>query len=184
MIIIIYVCAERRNTSERSVIMVSGKEDLLQSLMEAFLMEKGTREFYSMASLKAIHGDAKEMFRELSAWEEQHMEYIQSLYLAIQDDRDVEGFEAFTQKTHAPVTESGIPVKDLEAKFQNNAFVDDSGALDMALEMEGKAYNLYRGLSEKASDLNARAVFKEMMGQELKHIDYLKGMRTKLAETP
>jgi rubrerythrin len=172
-----------QNTSKRSVLMVTGKEDLLQSLIEAFLMEKGTREFYSLASLKAMNSDAKDMFRDLSVWEEQHMEYIQSLYLAIQGDRDVEGFEEFEKKTHAPVTESGIPVKELDSKFEEYTFVDDSGALVMALEMEGKAYNLYRGLSERAPDLNARVVFKEMMGQELKHIDYLKGMRTKLAET-
>jgi rubrerythrin len=164
--------------------MVTGKEDLLQSLIEAFLMEKGTREFYSMAALKAIHGDAKDMFKELSVWEEQHMEYIQSLYLAIQDDRNVEGFEAFKKMTHAPVTESGIPVKELESKFEEHTFVDDRGALELALEMEGKAYTLYRRLSENAADLNARVVFKEMMQQELTHIDYLKGMRTKLAETP
>ena len=164
--------------------MVTGKEDLLQSLIEAFLMEKGTREFYSLASLKAAQRDAKDMFKELSAWEEQHMEYIQSLYLAIQDDRNVEGFEAFKKMAHAPVTESGIPVKELESKFEEHTFVDDSGALALALEMEGKAYTLYRRLSEKAPDLNARAVFKEMMEQELAHIDYLKGMRSKLAETP
>jgi rubrerythrin len=164
--------------------MVTGKEDLLQSLMEAFLMEKGTREFYSLASLKAMNRDAKDMFRELSVWEEQHMEYIQSLYLAIQDERDVEGFEEFKKKAHSPVTESGIPVKELESKFEENTFVDDSGALVMALEIEGKAYNLYRGLSEKAPDLNARVVFKEMMEQELRHIDYLKRIRMKLAETP
>jgi rubrerythrin len=163
--------------------MVTGKEDLLQSLMEAFLMEKGTREFYSQASRKAINAEARNIFKDLSVWEEQHMGYIQSLYLAIQDDRDVERFEEFKKRADAPVTESGIPVKDLTAKIEEYTFIDDSGALVMALEMEGKSYNLYRKLSENAPDSNAKVVFKEMMEQELKHIDYLKGMRTKLAET-
>ncbi len=163
--------------------MVTGKEDLLQSLVEAFLMEKGTREFYSQASRKAMNPEAKNIFRDLSEWEEHHMDYIQFLYLAVQDDRDVEGFDAFRKKAEAPVAESGIPVKDLVSEFEEYAFIDDSGALVMALEMEGKAYNLYRKLSEKAVDSNTRVVFKEMMEQELKHVDYLKGMRTKLAET-
>jgi rubrerythrin len=163
--------------------MVTGKEDLLQSLMEAFLMEKGTREFYSQASRRSIDTEAKAFFKDLSIWEEKHMDYIQSLYLAIQDDRDVERFEEFKKRADAPVTESGIPVKDLESEFEEYTFIDDSGALVMALEMEGKAYNLYRRLSEKAPDSNAKVVFKEMMEQELKHIDYLKEMRTKLAET-
>ena len=163
--------------------MVTGKEDLLRSFIEAFLMEKGTHEFYSKAATKAISGDARATFRDLTEWEEKHMEYIQFLYLSIQDDRDVEHFEEFKKRAEAPVTEGGIPVKDLESKVEESVFLDDMGALIMALEIEGKAYNLYRNLSEKAADGNARVVFGEMMGMELSHIDYLKKLRNKLAET-
>jgi rubrerythrin len=163
--------------------MITGKEDLLQSLMEAFLMEKGTHEFYSAAASKAISAEARRTFVDLSEWEEAHMEFIQFLYLSIQGDRDIEGFEEFKKRAHAPVVEGGIPVKELEERIEKYEFIDDLGALILALEIEGKAYNLYRGMSEKAADGNARAVFHEMMGQELKHIDYLKEMRNKLAET-
>ncbi len=163
--------------------MITGKEDLLQSLMEAFLMEKGTCEFYSMAASKTISAAARKAFVDLSEWEESHMEFIQFLYLSIQDDRDIEGFEAFKKRVPAPLTEAGIAVKEMEESIEKYEFMDDLGALIMALEVEGKAYNLYRGMYEKASDGNAKAVFLEMMGQELKHIDYLKEMRNRLAET-
>jgi rubrerythrin len=59
---------------------------------------------------------------------------------------------------------------------------DERGALNLALKMEGKAYNLYHNLSEKAADSNARVVFKEMVEQEITHIDYLKKMRDKLTD--
>jgi rubrerythrin len=163
--------------------MITGKEDLLQSLMEAFLMEKGTHEFYSVAASKAISAEARRTFVDLAEWEERHMEFIQFLYLSIQGDRDIEGFEEFKRRAHTPVVEGGIPVKQLEERIGKYEFIDDLGALILALEIEGKAFNLYRGMSEKASDGNARAVFHEMMDQELKHIDYLKEMRNKLAET-
>ncbi len=163
--------------------MVTGKEDLLQSLMEAFLMEKGTHEFYSDASAKAMSAEARKTFVDLSEWEEKHMEFIQFLYLSIQGDRDIEGFEEFKKRAHAPVTEGGIPVKELEERLEKYEFIDDMGALIMALEIEGKAYNLYRNISEGAADANARVIFREMMEQELKHIDYLKQMRTRIAET-
>jgi rubrerythrin len=156
---------------------MTGKEDLLRALIESYLMEKGTRIFYSDAAAKAAKTEAKKMFKELSDWEERHMEFIQYLYQAIEGDRDIIGFEDFSKKTDAPVTESGIPVKELEAKLGEYAFIDDEDAIRLALEMEGKAYNLYRKLSGEASDSNARVVFKEMMEQELKHIDYLKKMR-------
>lgn len=163
--------------------MVTGKEDLLQSLMEALLMEKGTHDFYSEAAQKAMDPEAKKTFSDLSEWEEEHVEYIQSLYLAIQDDRDIEGFEEFRKRAAAPVAEGGIPLKDLESRLEEHNFIDDLGALAWALETEGKAYNLYRRLSKDAPDSNARVVFGEMMQQELKHIDYLKKMRMRLAET-
>ena len=161
--------------------MMTGKEDLLRALIEAYLMEKGTRIFYSGAAEKAANSEAIKMFAELSDWEERHMDYIQFLYQAIEGDRDMQGFEDFKRNADAPVTESGIPVKELEAKLEENSFVDDRGALKLALEMEGKSYNLYRKLSEKASDSNARVVFEEMMEQELKHIDYLTKMGPKIA---
>ena len=161
--------------------MMTGKEDLLRALIEAYLMEEGTHIFYSDAAGKAVNPEAKKMFAELSEWEERHMDFIQYLYQAIEGDRDITGFEAFKKRTDAPMTESGIPIKELEAKTEKYVFVDDKGALNFALGMEAKAYNLYRKLSAEASDSNARVVFKEMMAQEVKHIDYLKDLRQKFA---
>jgi rubrerythrin len=161
--------------------MITGKEDLLSALIEAYLMEKATNEFYTFASEKAGNTDAKKAFGDLSCWEEKHMEFIQSLYQAIAQDRDIEGFETFKEKTPSPVTEAGIPIKDLEQKLEKPQYSDDHGAVTLALEIEAKAYNLYRKLSDGAADSNARVVFKEMMEQEMKHIDYLKTLREQLA---
>ena len=161
--------------------MITGKEDLLTALIEAYLMEKGTNEFYAYAAEKAVTAAAGKTFGELSLWEEQHMEYIQYLYQAIDQSRDIQGFDDFRKKTPSPDTEAGIPVKDLEKKLEQPKYADDQGALSLALDIEAKAYNLYRKLSEGSSDSNARAVFKEMMVQETRHIDYLKKLRAQLA---
>ena len=161
--------------------MVTGKEDLLTALIEAYLMEKGTRIFYLSAAAKAANPVARKMFAELSDWEEKHMDFIQYLYQSFEDDRDIKNFEDFRDRADAPVAESGIPVKELEAKIEKYDFDDDEGAMRIALQTEGKAYNLYRRLSEQAPDSNAKVVFKEMMEQELKHIDYLKKMGSEIA---
>jgi len=163
--------------------MLTGKEDLIQSLIEAYLMEKGTEDFYAYAAQKAMNSEARKMFKELSQWEHRHMDFIGYLYRSIQEDRDVVGFEKFIQKTDAPMTEAGIPIKDLESKLEKHEFIDDMGALILALEIEGKAYALYSKLSKSAADTNAKVVFKEMMEQETKHVDYLKKLRMKLSET-
>jgi len=161
---------------------LTGKEDLLQSLIGAFLMEKGTMEFYYQASDRSINSEAKNVFKELSNWEEKHMDFIQFLYQAIQDDKDIKSFEEFKDKAEAPVTEAGIPVKVLEARIEKYNFTGELEALTLAMEIEGKAYNLYHKLSQKAIDTNAQVVFREMMEQEMKHVDYLKQLRLKLVK--
>ena len=101
-------------------------------------MEKGTMDFYSHAAAKALNHDARKMFGELSQWEHKHMDFIGYLYQSIHEDKDVIGFEKFTKRRMLPVTEAGIPVKDLEAKLEKHEFVDDMGALILALEIEGR----------------------------------------------
>ncbi|MBF0558718.1 MAG: ferritin family protein [Nitrospirae bacterium] len=163
--------------------MATGKEDLLQSLIEAYLMEKGTREFYAQAASKCSAPDARRTFEELSAWEEKHMDFIQYLYQAVTEDRDTEGFEDFRDKSGAHVAEGGIPVKDLAARLEKVSINDDMEAITMALGIEGKAYAMYWKLSKSAPDSNARVVFRSMMEQEINHISYLKEMMTRISES-
>lgn len=163
--------------------MHTGKEDLMQALIESFLMEKGTREFYSDASGKASTEEAKELFLKLSQWEERHMDFIQFLYEAIQGNREIESFENFREKAYAPDTEAGIPVHDLETRVERHDFSDERQALELALHIEGKAYNHYRRLAESAENTNARVVFKEMMEQEIKHTQELKKLRERMEKT-
>lgn len=160
--------------------MISGKEDLLQSLIEAFAMEKGTREFYRGAAEKARNEDARKTFQHLSEWESHHMGYIQFLYQAILGDRDLASFEDFEKRLPAPLAEGGIPVEKLREKFESAAYSDDAGALSIALEIEGRACSLYRRLSEAAQDGNARVFLNEMVAQELRHIEYLRALEPKL----
>ncbi len=162
--------------------MITGREDLLTALSEAFLMEKGTKIFYEEAAEKAVNADARNTFKHLSEWEGRHMDYILSLYKGVLEDLDIVTYEEFKNKAKADVTEAGIPIKDLAAKMVDYCITDEMGALTLAMEIEEKAYNMYRKFSQNAADTNARVIFKEMMEQEIKHVNYLKELRVKLAD--
>ncbi len=162
--------------------MPTGKEDLLQALVEAFIMEKGTKEFYAQAAAKS-QAAAKKTFADLAEWEARHMAYIQSLYQSILDDRELEEFSEFSRKTPAPVTESGIPVKDLEKRIETHEIKDERDALNLALGIEAKAHKLYQGLAEKAVDTGTRVIFEEMMAQEVQHLEHLNALRKALKLT-
>jgi len=162
--------------------MITGKEDLLTALGEAFLMEKGTKIFYDEAAGRAVNDDARKTFNYLAEWEGQHMDYILALYKGILEDWGIITFEEFKNRAATHSTEAGIPLKDLEGKIDSYCFTDEMGALTLAMEIEGKAYNMYRRLSQSASDANSRIVFREMMEQEVKHVNHLKELRVKIAD--
>ncbi len=157
--------------------MITGKEDMIDAIVEAYTMEKGTREFYDFASSKAILEYAKETFRKLRDWEETHMHYLEFLYHSLQGDVETMTYEEFSKKVPATHIESGIPVRDAERLFEEKEFIDDTEAIILALEIEGKAYNFYRKLSESAEDSNAGVIFREMMSQEEKHINSLMSLK-------
>jgi len=157
--------------------MITGKEDLIEAIVEAYTMEKGTRDFYDFASLKAKVDYAKETFTKLRDWEETHMNYLAFLLQSLQGDIEILSYEEFSKKVPATYIESGIPVKDAEKLFEEKDFIDDTEAIILALEIEGKAFNFYRKLSDSAEDSNAKVIFREMMSQEEKHIDSLMSLK-------
>lgn len=162
--------------------MITGKEDLLQSLIEVFIMEKGTKLFYSEAAVKATTPNVRKTFDELSHWEETHMDYIQYLYQSVNGDQEIMSFNEFRNRVGTSVAEGGIPVRDLDAKLGKYVVENENGALTLAMEIEGKSFNLYRKLSLNSEDTNAKVLFEEMMDQEVKHINYLKELKVRLAD--
>lgn len=162
--------------------MLTGKEDLLQALVEAYLMEKGSREFYAQAALKSTTDAAKKEFDELTSWENQHMGYIQSLYQSLMDDRELMEFKEFSRKVEAPLAEGGLPVKDLEKKIETFSVRDEKDALSIALNIEAKAFNFYKDLAKKAGDPQTQVIFEEMMAQETKHLDHIHRMKQRLSQ--
>ncbi|NOY64505.1 MAG: ferritin family protein [Nitrospirae bacterium] len=157
--------------------MLTGKESLLEALSEALSMEKGTREFYDYASQKAIYDKTRETFEKLRDWEDSHMHYLLYLYQALSDERDMITYEEYLEKLPAHEIESGISIKTARELFEKRDFIDDTEAIRLALEIEGKAFNLYREFSEDATDSNAQVVFQHMKEQEAQHINELKNLK-------
>jgi len=148
--------------------------------VEAYIMEKGTKEFYTLAVSKS-GGGAKKSFEDLAAWESKHMAYIQSLYQSILDDRELMEFKEFSSSVPSPVAEGGMPVKDLEKKIEKFVVQNEKDALSLAVSIEVKAYNFYKELAKKAPDAGARVIFEEMMAQETKHLDEINAMKKRLS---
>ncbi len=163
--------------------MLTGRTGLLESLIEVYTMEKGTREFYLRAAESAHLEVSKEAFKELSRWEDEHMGYIQYLYQAITEDREFVSFEEFKEKVRPDTLEGGVPVKDIEKWLEEYSFSDELGAIIVALKMEARAYALYDRLSKEAEEPSVKAIMEDLKDWEEGHIKYLKDLRLKVTET-
>ncbi len=163
--------------------MLTDRTGLLESLIEVYTMEKGTREFYQRASEKSHFEVTREAFKALAKWEEGHMDYIQYLYQSITEDRELMSFEEFRQKVRPDTLEGGIPVKDVDKWLEEYSFIDELGAIIVALKMEARAFALYDGLSKKTEAPDVKVLMEELRNWEEGHIKYLKDLRLKVAET-
>lgn len=166
--------------------MITGKEDLLRTMMEVFVMEKGSRDFYERTAERAAAPEAKEAFQKLAGWESRHMDYIRHLYHALNDDRETLSFDAFAKGVRPEEVEGGIPVHEMAGGAggaDDFTYVDDLGAVDLALKMESSAYALYKRFAAEADDTDVGVFLADMAGMEQKHMEYLKGLRESIAKT-
>lgn len=160
--------------------MLTGKEDLLQAIIEIYLMEKGINQFYSELSGKAKSAEARKAFTLLANWEAEHARYIQNFYQTLMDEREPVSFDEFAKKARPDVAEGGTPLKELEQKMEDFVFLDDIGAINFALKVEADEYNLYSRLASTTVDTNVRALSEEFMGWEQDHIKHLKKLLEKI----
>lgn len=154
--------------------MLTGKEDLLQAIIEIYLMEKGINQFYAELSGKAKSAETRRTFTELANWEAEHTRYIQNFYQTLMEDRETSTFDEFAGKARPEVVEGGRPLAELRQKMEDFVFLDDIGAINFALSVEADEYDLYRNLASKTADTNVKALCEEFMGWEQMHIRHLK----------
>jgi len=156
--------------------MLTGKEDLLQAIIEIYMMEKGINQFYSELSGKAKSTETRKTFTNLANWESEHVRYIQNFYQTLMDEREPTSFDEFAKKARPDVAEGGILLAELERKIEEFRFLDDTSAINFALRVEADEYNLYRSLASQTNDTNVKALAEEFMRWEQKHIEHLRKM--------
>lgn len=162
--------------------MINADEGLIQALMDVYMMEKGIYQFYDEVSQKAQNEEAKKTFSELAKWEEGHTRYAQYLYQGLLEDWAIVTFEEFSKNARPEIAEGGMPLKDLQGKIDEFTYLDDMGAINFALSVEAKEYDLYRKLAAKTTDTNMKVLFENLMEWEQRHIEYLMKLKKKIGQ--
>ncbi len=150
------------------------------AVTEALALEKGLREFYAFVASRAKGTVAKEMFEALRDMEDRHLRYLDFLYRAASEGRELMGYRDFSSKIAATHVESSVKVPPGPKLFDEKALKSNRDAVAHAHTLEARAQDLYRRLAEKSADAGEKAIFEEMVSQETRHSDYLKDLEKAL----
>jgi rubrerythrin/rhodanese-related sulfurtransferase len=150
-----------------SVHVFDGTETLPELLQRALDLEKGAERLYR-AMLEQFNGSPEAgLIQSLEEAEEGHARALYSMLKKVTDE-PLAPFEEYYGRLEGLLLESGEPLVKMVAWLTNNS-ADRTSVLEVALDMELKAYDLYRNLAEKAEDAQLKEAFLDLAVQERRH---------------
>jgi rubrerythrin len=146
-----------------------------QLLGLSWILEDGSRRFYS--SLKSIVEDneARALFEDLLGAEESHKAALSELYRDMSNKEIRPGFPWYLMEDISPVRdddimEGGMSIREALQWSKERSLPD---VLELLIALETNAYDLYIKLERSFEDLKAKQVFKKLFGEEKRHLERL-----------
>jgi len=152
--------------------MLKGDETFEESIMFAFGLEKGSRDFYHKAMEKVADPEAKEFFAAMADIELGHMGKVRLLYCGMDNESCPPSLEDFIESVPGAYAEGGRLVETL-LKDLDVAFLDRADALKVAIRLEGDAHGFYKKAAKRMENPFARVLFENLAADEASHLERL-----------
>ncbi len=150
----------------------TGKEDFITAINLAFFMERGSENFYLMAAEKAQDPKARDLLRQIAQVEQRHMKMLYN-HLEAEQKGEIPSFEEYYEFAEQDLMEGGFTPEEYFYRPEELAFQDEVHILEMAIELESVAYDLYRNIAEQAEEEKVRKLLLEIAEQEKTHLKAL-----------
>jgi rhodanese-related sulfurtransferase/rubrerythrin len=148
----------------------SGKESPEETLLAAYSLEEGLREFYLSMEAQVKAENARRLFDKLSAIEVKHQDRIFNEYLRISGAAVTR--EEFTEKVVAPAMEGGLTTQDYLRLYQPDLEVA-AEVISLAMAIEAQALDLYQRAADRAQTDESKKVLMQIANEERAHIEQL-----------
>ena len=148
----------------------SGKESPEETLLTAYSLEEGLREFYLSMAAQVKAENARRLFGKLSAIEVKHQDRIFSEYLRISGAAVTR--EEFAEKVVAPAMEGGLTTQEYLRLYQPDLEVAAEVIL-LAMAIEAQALDLYQRAADRAQTDESKKVLMQIANEERAHIEQL-----------
>lgn len=141
----------------------------------AWVLEEGSRRFYSGLNDLVPEEEAKDLFSDLSAAEEQHKIALVGLY------------QEFSRKSPDPQFARALfPSEDLEDVMEGGMKVSEglqwargkalAEIIDLSIALEANSYDLYIKMERRVEDPQGKKIFKLLFLEEKAHLQRLSFM--------
>lgn len=147
-----------------------GRLNPRESLIVAYSMEQGLRDFYLSVMEKVQQEDVRRLFEKLAEIEIKHQQHIFETY---QRSEDPDATQAdFETKMLPGMVEGGMTTDDYLALY-NPDLSDRVDILSMAMSIEAQALDLYHRAASNADDEAARRQLLQIADEEKAHLKSL-----------
>lgn len=157
-------------SEELGLELLTGKESIEETLVAAYSLEAGLRDFYLSMIEKVTQDDIKNLFQKLSGIELKHQDRI---------------FDEYLQVAESPVSretfEKDLVVKAVEGGLTTDEYMqlyhpDLESAVDiisLAMSIEAQALDLYMRAAGRNEDVRSRDALKKIAEEERVHLQQL-----------
>jgi len=143
-------------------------QTLADLLKRAIDLEKGADRFYGVLLNKLRGTSLEKLITSLAEAEEGHARALYAVLSRVSAE-SLPPFETFYEQLEGLVLESGEPLVKYTA-WLTNGTIDLDTVLEVALDLELKAYDLYRNLAEQAEKETMQKQFLDLADQEKRHV--------------
>ena len=157
-------------TEEMGLELLTGKESLEETLVAAYSLEAGLRDFYLSMIDKVSQTDIKKLFQKLSEIEILHQDRIFDEYLQVSGKQISR--EVFENDLVVSAVEGGMTTDEYVDMF-NPDWESAVDVISLAMSIEAQALDLYTRASERNEDMRSQEALKKIAEEERVHLEQL-----------
>jgi rubrerythrin len=141
----------------------------------AWWLEEGSRQFYSDLVAVMTDQEAKNLFKDLTAAEENHQTSLLKLYQELSGFTSESGFpgSVIASGNEGDVMEGGIRVSEASQWAKGRSLPE---ILEFSLSSEVNSYDLYVKMEHQMKDQRSSQVFHLLSGEEKQHLERLNAL--------
>ncbi len=135
----------------------------------AWLLEEGSRKFYSELAAVMKDREGKDLFQELTTAEERHQTSLLKLYGELSGVASDPGFpgSVIPPESEGDVMEGGMRLSEVLQWAEGKSTPE---ILELSLSSETNSYDLYVKMELQTKDLRSAQIFRVLSGEEKQHL--------------